>query len=84
MLCSEIHGRASGAPETSSKAKARSPTCLAGVGWARCISRIIWGMDLAVLHLDVRPTNVLLEIGDEGGVKITDFGLARVTSTAAL
>lgn len=35
-----------------------------------------------VLHLDVKPENVLLETGDPGGVKITDFGLAKVTSTS--
>ncbi|ROO52212.1 WD40 repeat protein [Micromonospora sp. Llam0] len=35
-----------------------------------------------VLHLDVKPANVLLEDGDAGDAKITDFGLARATGAA--
>ncbi|MEV4998552.1 WD40 repeat domain-containing serine/threonine protein kinase [Streptomyces niveus] len=37
-----------------------------------------------VLHLDMKPANVLLEAGDDGAAMITDFGLARAKAMAAL
>src|ERR1700684_2215434 len=35
-----------------------------------------------IVHRDVKPQNVL--IGDEGGAKITDFGIARTLTEAGL
>ncbi|WP_329461498.1 protein kinase family protein [Streptomyces sp. NBC_01431] len=37
--------------------------------------------DSAVLHLDMKPANVLLESGVDGVAKITDFGIAQALTT---
>jgi serine/threonine protein kinase len=37
-----------------------------------------------VIHLDIKPCNVLIEGGPQGRVKITDFGLARAADDASL
>lgn len=37
-----------------------------------------------VLHLDMKPGNVLLDAGDDGAALITDFGLAKALATATV
>jgi formylglycine-generating enzyme required for sulfatase activity len=39
--------------------------------------------DKGLIHRDVKPGNILLEIGTEPRVKITDFGLARAVDDAS-
>ncbi|KAG8049397.1 hypothetical protein GUJ93_ZPchr0009g900 [Zizania palustris] len=48
------------------------------VGAARGLSYLHAGCAHKILHCDVKPENILLD--DRGGVKIADFGLAKLMS----
>ncbi|KAG2622485.1 G-type lectin S-receptor-like serine/threonine-protein kinase At5g35370 [Panicum virgatum] len=48
------------------------------VGTARGLAYLHGGCDRKILHCDVKPENILLD--DRGGVKIADFGLAKLMS----
>ncbi|XP_047050589.1 G-type lectin S-receptor-like serine/threonine-protein kinase At5g35370 [Lolium rigidum] len=48
------------------------------VGAARGLAYLHAGCDRKILHCDVKPENILLD--ERGGVKIADFGLAKLLS----
>ncbi|KAE8798080.1 G-type lectin S-receptor-like serine/threonine-protein kinase [Hordeum vulgare] len=48
------------------------------VGAARGLAYLHAGCDRKILHCDVKPENILLD--ERGGVKIADFGLAKLMS----
>ncbi|PKU87666.1 G-type lectin S-receptor-like serine/threonine-protein kinase At5g35370 [Dendrobium catenatum] len=49
------------------------------VGVARGLAYLHSGCDRKVIHCDVKPENILLH--SSGGVKISDFGMAKLMST---
>ncbi len=51
--------------------------------WLRDAARAVaCAHDHGVLHCDLKPSNILIEPSDDGGrVRITDFGLARLTDS---
>ena len=54
---------------------------LAGLGYAHAL-RDFDGTPLAIVHRDVTPSNVILTYG--GGVKLVDFGIAKVAGAMAV
>jgi hypothetical protein len=67
--------RRSGAGAGALEWAARLHVC---VGAARGLAYLHGGCDRKILHCDVKPENILLD--DRGGVKIADFGLAKLMS----
>ncbi|WVZ91537.1 hypothetical protein U9M48_037694 [Paspalum notatum var. saurae] len=67
--------RGGGATSTTLEWAARLRVC---VGAARGLAYLHGGCERKILHCDVKPENILLD--DRGGVKMADFGLAKLMS----
>jgi serine/threonine protein kinase len=53
------------------------------VGWMmQVLSALAYAHDNGVIHRDIKPANIL--IADNGAVKLTDFGIARVSDATRL
>jgi len=54
---------------------------------ARLVQEVAWALGYAhgrgVIHRDIKPDNILIEKGS-GRAMVTDFGIARVTTTATI
>lgn len=57
------------------------PADAAGIA-AQVCEVLAYAHGAGVIHRDIKPQNILLT--DDGGVKVTDFGIARATSAATI
>lgn len=72
--------------ETLSHRMARAPLSLADA--LRVVRQVAEALGYAhgrgIVHRDVKPSNVMLSVGKTEGVKLLDFGVARLGRTASL
>jgi serine/threonine-protein kinase len=48
----------------------------------QCCAALAYAHDMHVVHRDIKPENILID--REGAVKLTDFGIAKLTSSVSL